>query len=149
MASINFDTDVISSLAGYNTTENGIAKGYASGNLGYVADKYGGVSNDGEFTVTGTSFTPNKLVVASKYYYANSGRVAMRQAGTLYFLFGDHLGSTSITVNRDGGDKRELRYKPWGGTRYSSGDTPTTYQFTGQRKDSSGVTNTFDRACSS
>jgi RHS repeat-associated protein len=59
----------------------------------------------------------------------------MRQAGTLYFLFGDHLGSTSITVNRDGGDKRELRYKPWGGTRYSSGDTPTTYQFTGQRQE--------------
>jgi hypothetical protein len=66
MASINFDTDTITSLVGQNTTYYGIAKGYASGNLVYTADIFGGVSNDGEFTVSGSSFTPHKLVVARK-----------------------------------------------------------------------------------
>jgi hypothetical protein len=28
------------------------------------------------------------------YYYAGSQRVAMRENGTLYYLLGDHLGST-------------------------------------------------------
>jgi RHS repeat-associated protein len=29
-----------------------------------------------------------------------------------------------------------LRYKAWGETRYTSGTTPTTYHFTGQREES-------------
>ena len=33
----------------------------------------------------------------------------------------------------------ELRYKPWGETRYTSGATPTSYQYTGQRKDATGL----------
>jgi hypothetical protein len=81
MASINFDTDVITSLAGYNSTYGGIAKGYASGNLVYTPDQFGGGYNDGEFTVSGTSFTPNKLVIARKYYSAEGSRVAMRYTG--------------------------------------------------------------------
>jgi hypothetical protein len=57
MASINFDTDVITSLQGQDSTQYGIAKGYDSGNLGYVANLWNGGSNSGEFTVTGTSYT--------------------------------------------------------------------------------------------
>jgi len=73
-----------------------------------------------------------------KYYYAGSQRVAMRQgSSTLFYLSGDHLGSTSLTTNSSGGKVAELRYHPWGGTRFSSGTTPTSYQFTGQRNDSS------------
>jgi len=71
-----------------------------------------------------------------KYYYADSQRVAMRQgSSTLYFLLGDHLGSTSITANSSGGKVAELRYHPWGGTRYTDGTTPTTRRFTGQIED--------------
>jgi hypothetical protein len=53
VASVNYTTDVVTSLQGTNTTENGtpalqahrliyrrIAKGYASGNLTYTADWY-------------------------------------------------------------------------------------------------------------
>jgi RHS repeat-associated protein len=29
-----------------------------------------------------------------------------------------------------------MRYYPWGGTRYSTGTTPTSYRYTGQREDS-------------
>jgi hypothetical protein len=53
MASINFNTDTISSLAGQNSTQYGIAKGYASGNPVYTPDQFGGGYNDGEFTVSG------------------------------------------------------------------------------------------------
>jgi len=75
-----------------------------------------------------------------KYYYAGGTRVAER-VGTLstsyYFLLTDHLGSTSITATRTGGFSSELRYKAWGETRYSSGSTPTTFRYTGQREESS------------
>jgi hypothetical protein len=61
--------------------------------------------------------------------------MAMRKgSSTLHFLLGDHLGSTSLTANSSGARVAELRYKPWGESRYISGTTPTSYQFTGQRK---------------
>jgi len=46
-----------------------------------------------------------------KYYYASSQRVAMRQSnpGTVYYLLGDHLGSTSLTANSSGSKVAELR----------------------------------------
>ena len=69
-----------------------------------------------------------------KYYYAGGQRVAMKQGGVVRFLLGDHLGSTTITATDTGGFYSELRYKAWGGERYSSAtETPTTFRFTGQR----------------
>ncbi len=70
--------------------------------------------------------------VVTKYYFAGSQRIAMRTNGTLTYLLTDHLNSTSITTNSAGGLVSELRYKPWGETRYSSGTTSTKYQFNGQ-----------------
>ena len=60
------------------------------------------MANDGEFTVTGTSFTPNKLVIARQYYSAGGSRVAMRQSGTPYYLLSDHLGGTNVTETAPG-----------------------------------------------
>ncbi len=57
------------------------------------------------------------------------------------YLIGDHLGSTSLTTDSNGNKISELRYKPWGETRYTWTDpsldtTPayamTRYQYTGQ-----------------
>ncbi len=73
-----------------------------------------------------------------KYYYAGSTRVAMRTgSSTLNYLLGDHLGSQAITTSSSGAMSAEIRYYPWGTERYSSGTTPTTYHFTGQRLESS------------
>jgi RHS repeat-associated protein len=73
-----------------------------------------------------------------KYYYAGSTRVAERSgSGTMNYLFGDHLGSQTITANNDGTKTGEIRYYPWGTERYTWGTTPTTYHFTGQRLESS------------
>jgi RHS repeat-associated protein len=58
----------------------------------------------------------------------------MRQgSSTVYWLLGDYLGSTAITASSSGSKVGELRYKAWGETRYSSGTTPTSFRYTGQR----------------
>ncbi len=75
---------------------------------------------------------PGSLQTVTKYYFAGTSRIAMRTSGTLTYLLTDHLNSTSITTNSSGGLVSELRYKPWGETRYSSGTTSTKYQYTGQ-----------------
>jgi hypothetical protein len=63
---------------------------------------WNGSTHDGEFTGTGTSFTPNRLLTERKYYYEGSLRVAMRTltygVNTLNFLLSDHLGSTNVTL---------------------------------------------------
>jgi len=38
----------------------------------------------------------------TKYYYAGAERVAMRQGGVLYYIFGDHLSSTAVVKNTQG-----------------------------------------------
>ena len=68
----------------------------------------------------------------TKYYYAGSQRIAMRTNGTLQFLIGDHLGSTSLVTDAAGEHPIETRYKAWGEVRYASGPTPTDYTFNGQ-----------------
>ena len=77
-----------------------------------------------------------------EYYYAGSQRVAMRVGTALSYLFGDHLAprwvcfarSTSITTDASGSLSGELRYLPFGETRYASGQTPTSFRYTGQRE---------------
>jgi hypothetical protein len=73
------------------------------------------------------------------YYYAGSQRIATRvltcSGNSLYYLLGDHLGSTSITLEATGAVVAERRYYPYGTTRTGNGTTPTDYGFTGQRND--------------
>jgi len=70
--------------------------------------------------------------VVTKYYYAGAQRIAMRQDGELFFIIGDHLGSTSIVTDANGTKVSEIRYKAWGEVRYESGASPTEYTYTGQ-----------------
>jgi RHS repeat-associated protein len=72
-----------------------------------------------------------------RYYYAGGERVAMRSGSTLYFLLGDHLGSTSVTATSSGSLHSRQLYKPWGENRWNSGTVPTTFRFTGQRQEAS------------
>lgn len=60
---------------------------------------------------TGTSVT--------KYYYSGGQRVAIRKNDPLYYMFSDHLGSTSLTTDANGAKVSEMRYKSWGEVRYS------------------------------
>ena len=82
--------------------------------------------------------TCHVLAETVKYYTLGGRRVAMRKAGTLYYLFADHLGSTSVSYRSDGGDTRTQRYYPWGTIRPGGTNTlPTDYTFTGQKLDES------------
>jgi RHS repeat-associated protein len=75
--------------------------------------------------------------VVTKYYYLGNTRVAMRKADTLYYLLGDHLGSTTLTYNATSGERKRQLYLPYGAARRPSPSTlPTDYRFTGQRAES-------------
>ena len=74
-----------------------------------------------------------------KYFYAGTQRVAMKKGSTVYYLFGDHLGSTAITASSAGAKLGELRYKPWGENRYTWGTTYTNRHFTGQLDETTAI----------
>lgn len=89
---------------------------------------------------TTTAFVKNYYeqsgTTITKYYYAGSQRVAVRTGTDVRYLFGDHLGSTSVSADVSGGSITRQLYKAWGETRYSSG-LPTKYQYTGQYSNTS------------
>ncbi|MBV6397148.1 MAG: hypothetical protein HFACDABA_02753 [Anaerolineales bacterium] len=82
----------------------------------------------GHYEVT----NPGAGQTVTKYYMAGATRVAVRKGGTLSYMLADHLGSTSLVTDTNGNRTSELRYKPWGETRFSFGTMPTKYTFTGQ-----------------
>jgi hypothetical protein len=57
---------------------------------------------------------PVTLHAVTKYYTHGSQRVAMRQGAVVYYLSGDHLGSTSLTTDDTGDIVSEVRYLPYG-----------------------------------
>jgi len=97
---------------------------------------------------SGSRTLPSLGVEVKKYYYAMGRPVAMRvdDGGTenVFYLHGDHLGSTSLVVTGNNmwpsgvlveagrAWSRQL-FTPYGETRWSNGVVPTDLQFTGQR----------------
>ena len=77
--------------------------------------------------------------VVTKYYDAGGQRMAVRVGGALYFLHGDHLGSATLTTDISGNRVGELRYTPYGVTRYEWGNIPTDRRYTGQRWEAFGL----------
>ena len=60
--------------------------------------------------------------------------------GTVVYLHGDHLGSVSVVTDASKAIVSRTEYDPWGKPRTSStGAKPTTLDFTGQRKDGTGL----------
>jgi hypothetical protein len=75
------------------------------------------------------------IASVTKYYTLGGSRVAMRRGDQVYYLHGDHLGSTSLTTDQNGNVVAETRYLPYGQERWNDGATPTDFTFTGQRND--------------
>jgi len=71
--------------------------------------------------------------LTTTYYFADGQRIAMRKDGKVTYLHGDHLGSASLATDASGARVSEMRYTPFGETRY--GDAPTDRRFTGQREE--------------
>jgi RHS repeat-associated protein len=112
------------------------------------------VMQEGDFAQTITQGPdyyshPNKPSGGIKwrtYYYAAGQRVATRETtssviGDPYYLLTDHLGSTTVTVDKNGQKFAELFYKAWGeiDTTRSIGTTPTLRRYTGQYQADTGL----------
>jgi RHS repeat-associated protein len=91
--------------------------------------------SDGETTLfVGAHYEKIVGGAETKYYFAGAERVAVRKAGVLTYLAGDHLGSASLVTDANGALITKTLYKAWGEVRYA---TPTTtlstrYTYTGQ-----------------
>ena len=72
-------------------------------------------------------------------YYQAGGVAAISVNGTLSYLVSDTLGSVSEALSSTGSMQAAQLYLPYGGGRYSSGTMPTTYGFTDQHLDPSGL----------
>ncbi len=56
----------------------------------------------------------------------------MRTNGTLSYILGDHLGSTSLTTDASGSVLSQQKYKAWGEVRYNTNTALPDYTYTGQ-----------------
>jgi hypothetical protein len=61
-----------------------------------------------------------EVVNIRKYYFFGGQRVAMRRDNVLYYIAGDHLGTTSLVLDAQGTKVAESRHFPYGGERSPS-----------------------------
>ncbi len=120
----------------YDTRTGQIAVWRAGGYLGSWTDttpltsgSYISLRTD----VANVSFDGLIVLSVVKYYYSGGQRIALRRDGTVSYLLTDQLGSTRVTTSDTGVQTAEMKYYPFGWTRYNSGGQKTTYRFTGQR----------------
>jgi len=82
---------------------------------------------------------------ATRILYSFGGKVIAQRdsssGGSVSYLHGDHLGSTSLLTNQTGGLISQQEFDPWGKVRTSvSGSiSQTSINYTGQRLDGTGL----------
>jgi RHS repeat-associated protein len=82
------------------------------------------------------AITNSQVLTTTKYYDFGDQRIAVRQNGTLSYLHGDHLGSTSVATSNTGATTSNVRYFAYGGLRTGNlFALPTDHAFTGQKLD--------------
>jgi RHS repeat-associated protein len=75
----------------------------------------------------------------TRTHYVFHGQViAQREGSTVIYLHGDHLGSISVATSATGAIVSKQEFTPWGAVR-SGGIGQTTLNYTGQRKDGTGL----------
>ncbi len=73
--------------------------------------------------ITKSYYSAGTTLIAERVYTSPSNSV-------LYFLHGDHLGSTSLATNASAGVVAKQLYDAWGNVRYIIGSLPTDMGFT-------------------
>jgi len=99
-----------------------------------------GVGNESDWQTSGQV----TVSLVKKYYAAAGRRVAMRSDGVVYYLHGDHLGSTSLVTTGAGAEVARQLYLPYGAPRWGSGTLPTDYRYTGQRSEEASLGSLYD-----
>jgi YD repeat-containing protein len=85
-------------------------------------------------------YVPNSgTTTFNKFYYFGAQRVAAKIGADLFYLQGDHLGSSSVAMTQSGTSfYTRQTYFPYGAVRTTEGSAlPTDYTFTGQKNDDS------------
>ena len=93
------------------------------------------LNHEVESVVTGFNVRAAKWEGTRKYYHFGGQRVAVRE-GELHYLYGDHLGSTSLTLNAAGQVVGQRRYEAYGQKRWSRGVEQTDFGFNSHREES-------------
>jgi RHS repeat-associated protein len=84
--------------------------------------------------------TTGSTTNVTKYYYAGDRRVAERVGNAaITYLVADGLSSVTQALDSAGNVVATQLFGPYGNTRYQQGTMPTTFGFTGQRQDTSGL----------
>ena len=127
LASVDFSADTVVSLEGTDTSFNGIASGYVSGDLTYIANQWNGSPNAGEFGVTGTSFVPNDPTAGVSILPTNRGvAVSDGASGSGYMMY------TAESVHLRFGNVNQFNADHIIGVRFSFGqwqyNTNSTWQ---------------------
>ncbi len=81
------------------------------------------------------------VTVGWRVLYSFSGQLAEVRSsdGSNTFIFGDALGSTEVASDPAGNAVSRQKFDPWGAVRPGSAITQTTVNYTGQRKDDTGL----------
>jgi RHS repeat-associated protein len=73
-----------------------------------------------------------------EFVYLEKRRIARRDsAGTVYYYFDDHLGSTRVMTNATGSSQWESDYDPYGREFSITSTVDNRYKFSGKRRDTS------------
>ena len=114
---------------GYNGNGERVEQQVTSGGTTTTTVYIGGYE---EISTTGSTTTTTK-------YYLDGLATAESINGTLYYLINDDLSSVSVALTNSGTVQAAQLFAPWGSQRYSTGSMPTSFGFTGQRLDTSGL----------
>ncbi|MFZ1754286.1 MAG: RHS repeat-associated core domain-containing protein [Caldilineaceae bacterium] len=76
---------------------------------------------------------------AVKHYSFNGMRIAISKGGVLKYVHADHLTSTSVETDGNGGQNASRSYYAYGEVRASSGTLHTDRTYTGQKADGTGL----------
>jgi len=89
---------------------------------------------------SGASTKTRAFITLQGRAIAQRERVVSPVSDTTIYLHGDHLGSVSAATSSTGAILSRQAFTPWGELRAGGGDiTQTTRDFTGQRKDGTGL----------
>lgn len=112
---------------GYNGDGTRVSRTVAAGTTYYIGNYY-------------EVWKPSGTATINKYYYFGANRVAANISGTLFYMQGDHLGSSTLMMTTGGALQTRQSYFPYGDKRVADGSALPTgmdYTFTGQKSDDS------------
>ena len=97
LAEVDFTADVVTSLEGESGFTFGIARGYASGNLHFTANRWGATANQGEFGVRGSYFVPHSTTTPPPVANGDTYRIDEDHTLTVSSLDGVFANDSNLT----------------------------------------------------